>query len=277
MATETENLDKCFQVVSDIVQKAGDLIASRFWKSKNVKQKLSDIDFVTETDQEVEKLLIDTLTAEFPHHRFIGEEATSEGAKCELTDSPTWIIDPVDGTLNFVHSFPHSCISIALLVNKQAEIAIIFNPVLKQLFTARRGKGAFYNGDPIHVSDKKDLSQALVMAEFGTSRDDKKLDITLDNFRKITQACHGTRSLGSAALNMAHVALGGADVNFEFGIHAWDVAAGDLIVREAGGVVLDPSLGPLDLMSRRVLCASSLELAIEFSKLITQYYPEPRD
>lgn len=124
-------------------------------------------------------------------YSFIGEEATSEGAKCELTDAPTWIIDPVDGTLNFVHSFPHSCISIALLVKKQAEIAIIYNPVLKQLFTARRGQGAFYNGDSIHVSDQKELSQALVVAEFGTSRDEKKLDIMLENFRKILQASHG--------------------------------------------------------------------------------------
>ncbi|XP_055300265.1 inositol monophosphatase 2 [Sitodiplosis mosellana] len=272
-----ENLDKCFDVVSAVVRKAGDLIASRFWKSKKVQQKLSDIDLVTETDQEVEKLLIDTLTAEFPHHRFIGEEATSEGAKCELTDAPTWIIDPVDGTMNFVHSFPHSCISIALLVKKQAEIAIIYNPVLKQLFTARRGQGAFYNGKQMHVSDKKEVSQALVVAEFGTSRDEKKLDIMLENFRKILQTSHGVRALGSAALNMAYVAVGGADVNFEFGIHAWDIAAGDLIVREAGGVVIDPAGGPLDLMSRRVLAASSPELASEFSKLIKQYYPEPRD
>lgn len=122
---------------------------------------------------------------------FIGEEATSEGAKCELTDSPTWIIDPVDGTLNFVHSFPHSCISIALLVKKQAEIAIIYNPVLKQLFTARRGQGAFYNGAKMQVSGQKELSQALVMAEFGTSRDQKKLDITMENIRKIVETAHG--------------------------------------------------------------------------------------
>lgn len=124
-------------------------------------------------------------------HSFIGEESTSEGAKCELTDSPTWIIDPVDGTLNFVHSFPHSCISIALLVKKEAEIAIIYNPVLKQLFTARRGQGAFYNGDKMHVSDQKDLSQALVIAEFGTSRDQGKLDIAIDNVRKLVQSTHG--------------------------------------------------------------------------------------
>lgn len=124
-------------------------------------------------------------------HSFIGEESTSEGTKCELTDSPTWIIDPVDGTLNFVHSFPHSCISIALLVKKEAEIAIIYNPVLKQLFTARRGQGAFYNGDKMHVSDQKDLSQALVIAEFGTSRDQGKLDIAIDNVRKLVQSTHG--------------------------------------------------------------------------------------
>lgn len=122
---------------------------------------------------------------------FIGEESTSEGAKCELTDSPTWIIDPVDGTLNFVHSFPHSCISIALLVKKQTEIAIIYNPVLKQHFSARRGQGAFYNGDKIHVSDKKELSQALVIAEFGTSRDPKRLEVNMDNVRKIVQSTHG--------------------------------------------------------------------------------------
>lgn len=132
-----------------------------------------------------------TLIDYFFHISFIGEESTSEGAKCELTDSPTWIIDPVDGTLNFVHSFPHSCISIALLVKKEAEIAIIYNPVLKQHFSARRGKGAFYNGNRMHVSDKKDLAQALVITEFGTSRDEKKLDINIENFRKIVQSTHG--------------------------------------------------------------------------------------
>lgn len=88
---------------------------------------------------------------------------------------------------------------------------------------------------------------------------------------------HRFRALGSAALNMAMVALGAADCNFEYGIHAWDVAAGDLIVREAGGVVIDPAGGPFDIMSRRVLCASSQELANQLSKLLTQFYPEPRD
>lgn len=122
---------------------------------------------------------------------FIGEETTSEGTKVELTDSPTWIIDPVDGTMNFVHSFPHSCISIALLLNKQAEIAIIFNPILKQYFHARRDQGSFYNGKKIHASEQTDLTKALIVTEFGTARDAKKLDITLDNLKKIMSVAHG--------------------------------------------------------------------------------------
>lgn len=123
--------------------------------------------------------------------RFIGEEECSEGKKVELTDAPTWIIDPVDGTMNFVHSFPHSCISIALLVNKTTEIAIILNPLVRQLFIARRGQGAYHNGERIRVSGEKKLSNSLVMAELGTSRDAAKLAVTLENFKKIAEIAHG--------------------------------------------------------------------------------------
>lgn len=101
------------------------------------------------------------------------------------------MIDPVDGTMNFVHSFPHSCISIALLVNKQAEIAIVYNPVLKQLFTARRGQGAFYNGTKIQASGCTDIGKALVLMEFGTSSDPKKLENTLENMKKVIEVAHG--------------------------------------------------------------------------------------
>lgn len=154
-------------------------------------EKSSDIDLVTETDREVERLLIDGLSVKYPEHRFIGEEECSEGKKAELTNAPTWIIDPVDGTLNFVHSFPHSCISVALLVNKTAEIGIIFNPLLKQLFTARRGQGAFYNGERIQVSGQTELAKSLVVAELGTTRDAAKLETTLSNFKKIAENTHG--------------------------------------------------------------------------------------
>lgn len=123
--------------------------------------------------------------------RFIAEESHSSGKRSELTDSPTWIIDPVDGTMNFVHSFPHACVSIALLVNKTTEIGIIYNPVLKQLFTARRGQGAFYNGNKISVSGQTDLRKALFCAECTVLNDDDKLKVTLENMEKIFKNCHG--------------------------------------------------------------------------------------
>lgn len=102
--------------------------------------------------------------------RFIGEEEAGEGKKQLLGNEPTWIIDPVDGTMNFVHSFPHSCVSIGLWVNKVPEIGIVYNPILNQKFTARRGRGAFHNGERIQVSGQKQLCKALVTTEFGTSR-----------------------------------------------------------------------------------------------------------
>ncbi|XP_046401315.1 inositol monophosphatase 1 [Ischnura elegans] len=270
--------DHCYKTVLRLTQEVGKLIRTRINEAKTVNTKDSEIDFVTETDKEVEKTLINGLSAEFPDHKFVGEESTSEGTsqKVVLTDSPTWVIDPVDGTLNFVHGYPHVCVSIALLVEKVPEIAIIYNPVVNQMFTARKGQGAFLNDQPIKASKTEDLSKALVCFEFGCSRNPEKMNFVKENVLKLFPQVHGLRSLGSAALDMAMVACGGADVYLEAGIHAWDIAAGDLIVREAGGVVMDPSGGPFDVLSRRVLCAGTKSLAEQMVKTVTQYHP-PRD
>uniref|UniRef100_T1PD43 Inositol-1-monophosphatase n=1 Tax=Musca domestica TaxID=7370 RepID=T1PD43_MUSDO len=276
--TAAVDLDKCFEVVNELVNKAGAIIARRNETRQEFVCKQGDIDLVTETDKEVENLLMNGIKEQFPDHKFIGEEESSaEGAPKKLTDAPTWIIDPVDGTMNFVHAFPHSCISVGLVVNKVTELGIVYNPMLQQRFTARRGQGAFYNGKPIKVSGQKDLAKALITSEFGTTRDPEKMKVVNENFQKMAAKAHGLRVLGSAALNMSMVALGAADANYEFGIHAWDVCAGDIIVREAGGVVIDPAGGEFDMMSRRVLAASSTELAQEIAKTLTQFYPQPRD
>lgn len=197
------------------------LVATRNSERKTIEQKSSNIDLVTETDEQVEKLLIEGIRKKFPDHEFIGEEDSCDGKKAVLTDAPTWIIDPVDGTMNFVHSFPHSAISVALLVKKVAEIGIVYNPVLGQKFTARRGQGAFLNGNQIHVSGEKELSKALLTTEFGTSREEEKTKVVLENITKLVRMAHGFRSLGAAALNICMVACGGADAYYEFGIHAW--------------------------------------------------------
>ncbi|BFF99168.1 inositol monophosphatase 1 [Drosophila madeirensis] len=272
------DLEKCFEVISNLLTEAGRLIARNNETRQEFVCKSGDIDLVTQTDKDVEKLLMDGVRRYFPDHKFIGEEESSTGAGVnKLTDAPTWIIDPVDGTMNFVHAFPHSCISVGLKVNKVTEIGMVYNPILEQRFTARRGHGAFYNGRRIQVSGQQELSKALVTSEFGTTRDEAKMEVVNENFAKMAKHVHGLRVLGSAALNMSMVALGAADANYEFGIHAWDVCAGDLIVREAGGVVIDPSGGEFDIMSRRVLAAASPKLAQDISKLLTQFHPQPRD
>nr|CAD7462419.1 unnamed protein product [Timema tahoe] len=250
------------------------LIKERIWGPKLVVEKSCEVDLVTETDQQIEKLLISSLQKQFPDHKFIGEESVADGAKCDLTVSPTWIIDPVDGTMNFVHGYPNVCVSVALWVDKEPQLAIIYNPVLEQLFTARRGEGAFLNGSRIHASKETELSKCLLGVEFGTSRDQEKMAVVMHNINTLVPLVHGLRSSGSAALNMALTAIGGTDANYEFGIHAWDVAAGALLVEEAGGVILDTTGGKFDVLSRRYLCAGTQTVADQIVKIIKQYSPD---
>jgi myo-inositol-1(or 4)-monophosphatase len=264
------NIDECFEAVRDVATKAGLVVREAFTQNKEVLTKSTFADLVTETDRKVEEIIIGTLRTKFPNHSFIGEESAVEGQHFVLTNSPTWIIDPVDGTTNFVHKFPQVAISIALVVNKRAEIGLIYNPIMDELYTARSGHGSFCNGVLLKATNVDDLSHALVCTEFGSSRDAVQLDSKFRGVRAILERVHGIRSLGSAALNMCAVAAGRADAYWEFGIHAWDIAAADLIVREAGGVVMSTDGGPLDLMHRRVLCAGTAKLAKSISRLILQ-------
>ncbi|KAG8323196.1 Inositol monophosphatase 2 [Homalodisca vitripennis] len=146
------DFDDYFETVLNITKEAGEIIKQKIWEVKNVKTKHSVVDFVTETDKEIEEKMKSEISSKFADHKFIGEEATDSGQKMEFTDAPTWIIDPIDGTMNFVHGYPYVCISVALFVNKETQIGIIYNPVLDQLFTARKGQGAFYNNKPMTVS-----------------------------------------------------------------------------------------------------------------------------
>lgn len=136
-------------------------------------------------------MLFDGLSSQFPDHKFIGEETVSAGGQCNLTNAPTWIIDPIDGTMNFVHSFPHSCISIALFMDSKPQIGIIYNPMVEQLFIAIKGKGAYLNGKKIHVSAETQLKNALLMMENGTSREPDKMKAVIENFQNLLPLVHG--------------------------------------------------------------------------------------
>ncbi|CAI5677186.1 inositol monophosphatase 1 isoform X2 [Oreochromis niloticus] len=209
--------------------------------------------------------------------RFIGEESVAAGEPCVLSDSPTWIIDPIDGTTNFVHAFPFVAISIGFAINKQVEFGVVFSCVEDKMFTARRGKGAFCNGEPLQVSRQEAVEQAMVATEFGSNRDTDVVNKIFQSLRNILcLPVHGVRGAGSAAINMCLVASGCVEAYYEIGIHVWDVAAASLIVSEAGGVLMDVEGGDVDLMSRRIIAANSKTIAERLIKAIVPF-SVPRD
>lgn len=171
-------------------------------------------------------------------------------------DNPTWIVDPIDGTTNFVHRFPFSCVSVALAINKKVVVGVVYNPMMNELFTAVRGQGAFLNGEKLQISQTTELKQALVATGFPYQRDDETLDHVLANVKIVLQNCRAVRRAGSAALDMCYVARGVFDIYYEAGVHAWDIAAGALIVEEAGGHVMDMYDSPFSLGLRRVACGN---------------------
>jgi len=262
-------LEQYFDTCYQLVKECGVIINDAIHKAKNVQTKSSDIDLVTETDQEVEKRLISGLKRKFPTHKFIGEESASASTeRNKLTSDPTWIIDPVDGTTNFVHGFPLVCISVGLLIDKVPVIGIIYNPVLDQMFTAKKGKGSFMNGQKINVSRQTEISNSLICTETGSNKDPEWCRVVLNNLANLIGAVQGLRAVGTAAWAICQVAAGSLDGFCHFGLHCWDTAAGQVIVTEAGGIMMDYGGGPFDLMSRRVICASSEKLGKSMADLL---------
>nr|XP_006815027.1 PREDICTED: LOW QUALITY PROTEIN: inositol monophosphatase 1-like [Saccoglossus kowalevskii] len=268
------NLDDCFTTAIDIAKEhAGPIIRRALTGEKTFTTKESIADVVTETDGEVEHIILTKLKTKYPSHHFIAEESV-ESKGCELTNNPTWVIDPIDGTANFVHGFPNVAVCIALMVNKRTEIGIVYDVLHDKLFTAQPGRGAFCNGKRLKVSGHTDLNKSLVFAEIPRDCSPETVQRTLKNFESLMLApVQGFRALGSAALDMCAVAEGSMDAYFDYGPHIWDFAGAELI-REAGGVTMDTEGGPVDLMSRRILVASSHALAKAIScKLIHTVLP----
>ncbi|MBR0565201.1 inositol monophosphatase [Azoarcus sp. L1K30] len=191
-------------------------------------------DFVTEVDRAAEKAIIEVLREAYPGHGILAEESGESGAESEFV----WIIDPLDGTTNFIHGFPQYAISIALAKNGVPEHCVVYNPINNELFTASRGGGAFLNDRRIRVSRRTRLSDALLGTGF-PYREFGNIDAYLAMFRELTQKAAGIRRPGAAALDLAYVAAGRLDGFWEIGLAPWDMAAGVLLVQEAGGLVSD--------------------------------------
>ncbi len=213
-------------------RQAGKVI-SRYTRDGFRVENKSTIDLVTEADHAAEQCVIDVILASYPDHAFLAEERGRIGR----SQSPyVWIIDPLDGTTNFAHGFPTYCVSIGLEHNEQCVLGVVYDPTRDELFSATRGGGAWVNDHPIHVSQTAQLDQALLVTGFAYNIRETPNN-NLDHFARFALRTQGLRRTGSAALDLCYVAAGRFDGFWEVKLNAWDMAAGVVILREAGGQV----------------------------------------
>ncbi|MGO4328382.1 inositol monophosphatase family protein [Cupriavidus sp. 2TAF22] len=192
-------------------------------------------DFVTEVDRAAEAAIIEIIRTAYPEHAILAEESGQSWAEGEETSEYVWVIDPLDGTTNFIHGFPQYCVSIAQLHKGVPAQAVVYDPTRDELFTASKGAGAFLNNRRIRVSRRDKLADCLIGTGF-PYRDMEGLDQYMELFALMTRSCAGLRRPGAAALDLAYVACGRTDGFFEQGLKPWDMAAGMLLVTEAGGL-----------------------------------------
>ena len=214
-------------------REAGKTLKSRFGRVNRVTKK-GKTDLVTEADFKAEKIIVDIIRKSFPQDGVVAEEAGAQGR----TAGRVWFIDPLDGTVNFAHAFPFFAVSIALQVNGDGVLGIVFNPQMDEFFEAAKGSGAFFNGSAIHVSSTSDLVDSLLAVGFPYTLHQNPHRV-MDHMKKMAVRAQGIRRPGSAALDLCYVAAGKLDGYWEEGLKPWDTAAGTIIVREAGGIVSD--------------------------------------
>ena len=264
----SSNLHPMINVAIKAAREAGKIInrAALDVESVRVSQKQVN-DFVTEVDQASEKIIIETLLTAYPDHGILAEESGQEhGAK----DADfVWIIDPLDGTTNFIHGFPVYCVSIALAVKGKVEQAVIYDPTRNDLFTATKGRGAYMNDRRLRVSKRIRIQDCLIATGFPFRPGD---DYTtyLSMMSDVMQKCAGLRRPGSAALDLAYVAAGFTDGLFESGLSPWDVAAGSLLVTEAGGLVGNFT-GEAEFLHQKECLAASPKIYAQMVSLLSKY------
>ncbi|KDN52359.1 hypothetical protein K437DRAFT_220774 [Tilletiaria anomala UBC 951] len=252
------NLQEVLDFAIDLAKKAGKAIsdgqAKRFTEGTAAETKKNSADLLTEVDQATEKLVKEAITAKYPDHAFIGEES-AQGSE-SVPEGGCWIVDPIDGTTNFVHGFPYCCISIGFTYKKEPVMGVIYAPFLDHLYYALQGHGAYLvtaqAPEPRRLPLAKptplpSMRQAVVAMEWGSDRRSEILEAKLQSFRRLCgdpedveggKMVQGIRSIGSAALVSASIAAGSIDVYYEIGTWSWDQCAGTAILREAGGVTV---------------------------------------
>jgi myo-inositol-1(or 4)-monophosphatase len=233
-------------------------------------------DFVTEVDEACERVIIETLTQAYPSHGFLGEESGLTGVSAASKASEyVWVIDPLDGTTNFIHGMPVYCVSIGLLHKGQVTQAVVYDPSRDELFVASKGKGAFLNDRRIRVSKQDRLEGALVGTGFPFKRQ-AQIDLYLSMFKEISEKAAGLRRPGAAAIDLAYVAAGRYDAFFEMGLMPWDAAAGSLLIMEAGGFVGNFK-GESDYLFAENILAGTPKVFAQMVGVLSGYtLPEPQ-
>jgi len=230
---------------------AGKIHKKYYGRTLNIRFKSKNkLNLVTEVDTLCEKTVISILRKHFPSHNFWGEES-GKGAG---TSEYTWLVDPLDGTTNYAHAYPFFCCSIALVQNNKPIAGVVYDSLRDECFYAEKGRGAFLNGQKLKISKVNTLSESLVCTGFAYAV--RETYYNLDNFRQFVLKAQGVRRDGSAAMNLAYVAAGRFDGFWERGIQAWDMAAGTLMVQEAGGKVTDITGKPFGLLAENALATN---------------------
>lgn len=238
--------------ILNIIKQAGEIMLDA--KNLAIETKSTGVDLVTQIDKKVEDFLISYFKQILPNAKFVAEESLSN----EKPEGDFWIIDPIDGTTNFVHGHPFCAISVALYLNNMPKYGIVYAPFLNEMFFAEKDKGAFLNGKPIKVSSCDSINKAILATGFPynfATNPNNNINY-LQHFRTVSQ---GIRRCGSAALDMAYVATGRLDAYWEWYVQTWDIAAGKILVEEAGGIVTDFD-GKDFIFSRQMVLAAGANI-----------------
>jgi myo-inositol-1(or 4)-monophosphatase len=234
---------------------AGEIMLDAWGETKNIEYK-GTLDLVTDTDRKVEAFVVERLRRAFPDHLFVAEEASAGTVpQRPPADTYAWYLDPVDGTTNFAHSYPQFALSLALARGADMQLGFVYEPTRRELFAARRGRGATLNGKPIHVSTTDDIGRALLGTGFPYDRREH-VEFYLGFVADFMCRAQGIRRAGAASLDLCYIACGRLDGFWEWKLSPWDTAAGCLIVREAGGSVTDFHGGPFDPFGQQTLASN---------------------
>lgn len=237
MMIDEHTLEQLTRTVHLAALRAGQVIRERYDKPREVRQKTGPRDLVTDTDQAAQDAALEVIRQRHPEHVILAEESPDnlgeEGERQHITDGAVWLIDPVDGTTNFVMGLPMFCVSVGVAVNGEPTVGAIYDPMREELFMGVRGQGATLNGWPLEALTYTSLALSVISVDW--SHDPDKRDLALKYVMALAPRCRTVRGLGSTALALAYIACGRVQVYFNLGAKPWDVGAGAAIIREVGG------------------------------------------